>query len=271
MGTKIEWTDESWNPVVGCTKVSEGCQNCYAERMAHRLKSMGNNNPQYLGKTDAYGNWTGKIECCDWLLDKPLHWRRPRRIFVCSMGDLFHPAVPFEFVCKVFETTWQAPQHTYLILTKRPKRIIAYKEWGRKQESHLIHERQPRPKQWLGISVENQKRAEERIPILLQIPAAKRFVSCEPLLGPINLLDLGGIMAMGGIYGTHLDWVIIGCESGPKRRPCDLDWIRSIVNQCKAANVPVFVKQLSINGKVSHDPKEWPEDLRIRQWPEVGL
>jgi protein gp37 len=192
---------------------------------------MGNTNPQYLRKTDARGKWTGKVECCDWLLDKPLHWRKPCKIFVCSMGDLFHQAVPTEFIYKVFDVMKSCPQHTFLVLTKRPQRMS------------------PEPKDgiciifkniWLGVSVENQKRADERIPILLQIPAAKRFVSIEPMLG---LVDLERGRYFLTEPGPRLDWVILGGESGPKARPMNPDWVRSVRDQCKAAGVPFFFKQ----------------------------
>lgn len=271
MPTKIDYLDETWNPIAGCTKCSPGCDNCYAERMAHRLKSMGNNNPQYLGKTDAYGKWTGEVECCEWLLDKPLHWRKPRTIGVCFMSDLFHPKVPDSFIGDVFDVIRRTPQHTHLILTKRVGRMkdvavaltVAH---GAKYFKHV---------QW-GVSVSNQAEADEKIPLLLQIPAEKRFVSLEPLLGEIDFVNgikepdgsdwwNGFLMdTMDGI-ASYLHWVVVGCESGPKRRPCDPDWIRSIIRQCKAVGVKCFVKQINLNGKVSHNPAEWPEDLRCRQ------
>lgn len=303
--TKISWTDETWNPVVGCTKVSAGCQNCYAEKMAYRLKMMGQS--KYFSVVDTFRGehlWTNKIYCDESALDKPLHWRKPRRIFVCSMGDLFHPAVPFEFVDKVMFAIYRSYKlgHTFQILTKRPERMLKYfsgdvdmrilnlfrtsNSEKYTSETRLTDSIGTLSRVWLGVSVENQKAADERIPILLQIPAAVRFVSVEPMLEAINLLDLNGIMAMGGIYGAYLDWVIIGCESGPKRRECKIEWVRDLTNQCKAANVPVFVKQLSLRGCrkcrflpcthlhghkqiniVSHKPEEWPEDLQVQEWP----
>lgn len=249
MATKIQWTDESWNPVVGCTKVSEGCKYCWGESIAKRF-------------------WGDRkftdVRCHPERLDQPLHWRKPRRIFVVSMGDLFHEAVPFEFIDEVFEAMFTAPQHIYQILTKRPKQMAEYFsaiqdgwiDFGENRSS-------PPPFVWLGASVENQKAADERIPILLQIPAAVRFVSFEPLLESIYM-PIDGVLRAD----MSIDWAIIGCESGPKRRPCKLKDVRNLVNQCQTASVPVFVKQLSINGKVSHDMSEWPEDLRIREYPK---
>ena len=276
MPTKIEWTDETWNPVVGCTKVSEGCQNCYAERMMYRQVCMGaarhEKNPDSNEDTwEAYSSvmdedthkWNGSVALRPEILDQPLHWHNPRQIFVCSMSDLFHESVPFEFIEKVLRVIEQCEQHTFQILTKRPE--IAYDFFGGTSGAGLSAP--PLKNVWLGVTCENQKCADERIPILLQIPAAHRFVSLEPLLGEVDLNKrelICKIWRKGLTIGTYLDWVIIGCESGPKRRPCKLEWVRNIAQQGKAAGVPVFVKQLNINGKVSHDPSEWPEDLRIR-------
>lgn len=246
--TKIEWTDESWNPVTGCTKVSAGCANCYAEAIAKRFWRI-----QYpaMPATEAV-SWPGRprrfsdVQCHPERLDIPLRWRKPRMIFVCSMGDLFHEKVPVNFLKKVFGTIEHCPHHIFQILTKRPERMAKlYKPYAGGPR-HL----------WLGTSVENQDNAW-RITELLKIPAAVRFVSCEPLLGPVSLLG----------YRTKLNWVIVGCESGPHRRECKLEWVRGIVEQCTQAGVRVFVKQLSINGKVSHDPNEWPADLRRREMP----
>ena len=195
MGTKIRWTDETWNPVVGCTKVSEGCQNCYAEKMAFRLANMKKckyrevvygYDPKYDKKA---GKWNGKTYCDESALDKPLHWKKPRRIFVCSMGDLFHESVPFEFIGKVMSVaakhigrTHHLPkQSVFQFLTKRPERMLEFSKWASPNGT-------PFPDNfWLGVTAENQKEADKRIPILLQIPAAKRFVSVEPLLSKINI------------------------------------------------------------------------------------
>jgi len=254
--TKISWSEFSWNPVVGCSKVSTGCQNCYAEKMAFRLNYMGNDN--YFDVLNDSG-WNGKTICIESALEKPLHWKKPRKIFVCSMGDLFHPSVPFEFIDKVFATTILCPQHTFQYLTKRPKRMAEY--FATIDIRTLTIDHWSFPNIWLGVSAENQECADERIPILLQIPAAVRFVSIEPMLERIDLMQW--------LKTGKLNWIICGAESGPKRRKCKLEWVRDLVGQCRVADVPVFVKQLSINGKVSHNPEEWPEDLRIRQYPDL--
>lgn len=306
MPSKIEWTEETWNPVVGCSKCSPGCLNCYAERMAHRLASMGNDNPQYMGKTDANGKWTGKVECCPWILDKPLHWRKPRRIFVCSMCDLFHEKVPFEFVSKVFDTILECPQHIFQILTKRPERAKEYFWDADVTNDYTIDEGNV----WLGVTVCNQQEADEKMPILLQIPAAKRFVSLEPLLGPVDLgkwLNLWcvkcgwdgqfGYSKSGRLqchacdkiqpawaedmvlrkvenddeYGfRQIDQVIVGAESkgGYPGRPCDIEDVRSIIRQCGDAGVARFVKQLHIDGKLVKDITKFPKDLQIREYPK---
>lgn len=284
MSTKIEWTQETWNPVVGCSKVSEGCRNCYAETMARRLKGMGL--PQYQDVVDERG-WTGKIATVPDALEKPLRWRKPRRVFVGSMTDLFHEKVPTNYIGAVLGKMAECPQHTFQILTKRPRRMeeLLGFWWGPEVSRGLLNH------VWLGVTVENQKAAGERIPYLLQTPAAMRFVSVEPMLGSVDLeLHLGDCadcgnfgsfemgfnrpgtgtdlcLACGKDYGPGLDWVIIGCESGPKRRPCRLEWVRDLVRQCKAAGIAVFVKQLDIDGRVSKDPAEWPEDLRVREYP----
>lgn len=209
-------------------------------------------------------------------LDIPLHWKKPRMIFVNSMSDTFHDEVPCHFIEQIHHVIRDCPQHTFQVLTKRIETAAEfYRVCG-----------DPPPNLWLGVTAEDQQRADERIPILLNIPAAVRFVSLEPLLGPIefdsvpdtrwadksyiNVLtgDVGnddiGIFAD---YGAKLDWVIVGCESGPKRRECKIEWIESIVQQCAEADVPCFVKQVSINGRMSKNPDEWPEQIRVRQWP----
>lgn len=240
--TKIAWTDETWNPVTGCTKVSEGCAHCYAEGIAKRF-------------------WKGRpftdVQCHYERLDIPFRWKKDRMVFVCSMGDLFHDDVPDDFVGKVLFPVHTLTCHKWQILTKRPKRMAEY-----------FTKHDPPKEAWLGVTAENQKRADERIPILLQIPAAVRFVSLEPLLSYVNIQGCLNPSPTGE-DDSKLDWVIVGCESGPKRRECKLEWVRSIVEQCADAGVPCFVKQIEINGRVSHNPAEWPEDLRVQQKPEV--
>ena len=270
--TKIEWCDKVWNPVVGCTKCSPGCLNCYAERMAKRLYLMGMEKPATLPEYMKFkeGWKDGHIELCNHRLDQPPHWRKPNRIFVCSMSDLFHEKVPFEFIDKVRRVIWKCLPHTFLILTKRPKYLYEYceaKNQGTGVWPNNVH---------LGVSISNQSEADEKIPILLQIPAAVRWLSIEPMLEGIDLKLLKGhdIKAIGTLTGNTcicnldtgamINGVVVGGESGPKRRWCNIRWIQSIVDQCKAANVPVFVKQIHRDGKVVKMPKEFPQELPKR-------
>lgn len=256
--TKIEWADKVWNPIAGCTKCSPGCENCYAERMAKRLYWMGMEEPatrpEYMKFKEGWKD--GHIELCEHRLDQPLHWRKPSRIFVCSMSDLFHPKVPWAFQSKVMDIIQQCPQHTFLILTKRPK--IANLFFG--GTSGLGLSAPPLPNLHLGVSISTQAEADEKIPILLQIPAAVRFLSIEPMLEEIYIERVGQFCE-----GYELDWVIVGCESGPKRRPCNTEWVRSIVEQCKMASVPVFVKQVNVQRKVIKMPQAWPQELPERR------
>jgi len=231
--TKIEWAEKVWNPVTGCTKISAGCAHCYAERMAKRLAGRAGypkENPFEV---------TLHID----KLDEPLKWKKPKRIFVCSMSDLFHEKVPFWFIDEVFATILEAQHHTFLVLTKRPERMREY--FAKFRKEYL-----PIPNVWLGTSVEDQRAAEKRIPDLLATPAEVRFLSCEPLLGPVYLDEIPGVLLSvsknNDSYqvGTgKIDWVIVGGESGPKARPMDPDWVRGIRDQCLAGNIPFFFKQ----------------------------
>ncbi len=302
--TKIPWSEMTWNPIIGCSKVSAGCLNCYAEKMANRLSRMelakgnfdgaylrvyGGGHPRNLAEHEFYGGkrrgggWHGNTVFVETQLNKPLHWKKPRMIFVCSMGDLFHESVPFEWIDDVMAIIAACPHHVFQVLTKRPEKMLKY--FTTEQDGLCAEDRVecmlmdggypkwtwPLPNLWLGVTAENQETSDKRIPILLDIPAAVRFVSVEPMLEGVDLSEY-----MGRQYGicdtvypySYLDWVIVGCESGPKRRTCRLEWVQSIVDQCKDANVPCFVKQIEVNGKVSHNPEEWPESLRVRQWPE---
>lgn len=231
--SKIEWTDATWNPVTGCTKISSGCRHCYAERMAARLQAMGQ--PLYRQGF--------KVTLHESELDRPLRWKKPRRIFVCSMGDLFHPAVNAGFIRRVFQTMQACPQHTFLVLTKRPERASGV------DLSNTISP-WPLPNVWLGTSCENQAAAADRIPHLLACPAVVRFVSCEPLLGPINFGDLAcwmtedtGALPLGSKAIMAIDWIIVGGESGPKARPMHPNWARSIRDKCVEGAVFFFFKQ----------------------------
>lgn len=219
--SSIEWTDATWNPVAGCKVVSPGCTNCYAMRMAARLELMGQE--KYQGLTRLSGRrhvWNGKIRCDESSLDIPLKWRKPRQIFVNSMSDLFHPDVPYSFIHKVWMTMAQAQQHVFQILTKRPERMREFSE-----ALDVL------PNVWLGTSVESSEYLW-RLGELRETRAAVRFASFEPLLGPIFDADLSGI-----------HWAIVGGESGPKARPMDSDWVRSIKDQCEDQRVQFFFKQ----------------------------
>ena len=226
----IEWTDATWNPVTGCTKVSPGCKNCYAERMAWRLHAMGQ--PRYRKgfRPTLHSD----------LLGQPLQWTKSRIVFVNSMSDLFHPKVPFWFIEKAFTVMMNADWHIFQILTKRAERL------------ENLCKRLAWPNNiWIGVTVENQE-CIYRINYLQKVPAAVRFLSLEPLLGPISQLTLDGI-----------DWVIVGGESGPRARPVDMEWVRYIRDQCLRKRVPFFFKQWggvhkSRNGR-ELDGRTWSE------------
>jgi protein gp37 len=206
----IEWTEATWNPVTGCMKISPGCKNCYAERMAVRLQAMGQERYR-----DGF-----KVTLHEYLLELPLHWRKPRLIFVNSMSDLFHVDVPMEFIERVFAAMQAAHWHTFQVLTKRSDRL---RELG---------PRLPWPSNvWMGVSVESANYVD-RIADLLEVPAHVRFLSVEPLLGPIPELPLAGV-----------HWVIVGGESGPRARPIEADWVREIRAACQRSAVPFFFKQ----------------------------
>lgn len=411
--SSIEWTDRTWNPVRGCSRVSEGCRNCYAERIAARFSRsiddipgprIGQTHDAFHGfaePTPAGPRWTGRVELIDDKLREPLTWRTPARVFVNSMSDLFHENLLDDAIDKVFAVMALAPQHTFQVLTKRADRMhdyfaklpgmqrlarIAYEAgmisgkvvlgqggeiaWSATPSTRTI-ERDgswqfpawPLPNVWLGVSVEDQENADKRIPELLQTPAAVRFVSAEPLLGEVDLglssatcaccprwasrwvsvpcmviadfpmclqpqfrnrfvrpgihratsnphgaLSVNGIGLRPSDFEAlpSLDWVIVGGESGPGARPFDLEWGQSAVNQCRVANVPVFVKQFGAVPLVpacrqthwdyrfvnrpeekrftAHDQKswrmhladskggdmsEWPKSLRVREFPRL--
>lgn len=256
MSTTIEWTDETWNPVTGCDRVSPGCDNCYALTLSKRLKAMGNPRYQNDGNPRTSGPGFGLTIHHD-KLEEPLSWKRPRRIFVNSMSDLFHHAVPKEIIEKVFlvmNEDWPRPdaRHQYQILTKRPKRMAfvvsdIYSRW--ELEDGVYWE--PIPNVWLGTSIESD-RYTYRADHLRATPAAVRFLSLEPLLSPLPSLDLTGI-----------DWVIVGGESGYGHRPLDLGWVRDIRDHCFAASVPFFFKQVG-----GHTPKAGGRELDGRTWDE---
>lgn len=226
--TKIEYADVTWNPATGCSKISPGCKHCYAERMAKRLRGRFG-----YPKDDPF-----KVTLHPDRLDEPLHWRKPRRVFVCSMGDLFHEDVPYDFLASVYQTIWSAKQHCFLALTKRPDRML---DWH-SRSAFLLNN--PPANLWLGVTVENAD-YEWRIPILLQTPAAMHFVSIEPMLGPV---DIESYLIVGqdrptSVMRKGLDWLICGGESGPGARPMHPDWARQVRDDCVAAGVPFFFKR----------------------------
>ena len=258
--TAIEWTDATWNPIRGCSRVSDGCRHCYAETVANRFKGEGQ---PYEGLIAKGGQWNGKIVEIDDLIDQPLRWRRPRRIFVNSMSDLFHENVPDDTIDRIFAVMAVAERHTFQVLTKRPERMRSYLSQDRRREwadwavnlwggvdSDALHDAimaddKVLPNVWLGVSVEHQKAADERIPHLLATPAAVRWISAEPLLGPVDLdcwpetgCSRNWLDEEGGI-----DWVVVGGESGPHARPMHPEWARSLRDQCAAAGVPFLFKQ----------------------------
>ena len=251
MTTKIEWTQETWNPVTGCAPIATGCKNCYAREMHRRLSTMG------VGK---YQHEFGEIQEHWKLLDEPDRWRKPRRVFVCSMSDLFHEDVSDRFIEATLRVIADHPRHTFQILTKRPARMRA-----------VVRRL---PNLWVGTSCSTQFDVDNLLPDLLECGASQRFVSLEPLLGPIDLGAYVGRAFIDGrasnatyTYNAGLHWMIVGAESGPNRRPCDLNWIRGIRDQCVDAGVPLFVKQADIGGNLvkmpSIDGRVW------KQYPQT--
>lgn len=329
--TTIEWTEQTWNPTTGCDRISPGCDHCYALTMANRLKGMGQAKYQNDGHPTTSGPGFALTTHPD-VLTEPLRWKKPRKVFVNSMSDLFHARVPRNFLARVFAVMAATPQHTYQILTKRPDRAAriltdlctcgaghppgehfrSSMEWAATSHSptyvpgleHGIYHRAgwPLPNVWIGTSVENQKYADLRIPALLDTPAAVRFLSCEPLLGPVDLCgpivpgrgrpkltywldgrpgwgpeqtDDRGRVCQQLAVGPRIDWVIVGGESGPGARPMDPAWAASLVEQCQHSKTAVFMKQLgtvwaranNASDTKGGNPDDWPADLRIREYP----
>lgn len=264
-GTKIEWTDATWNPITGCSVVSPGCANCYAMKLAGtRLK----NHPTRAGlTTDSKAGpvWNGQVRFNESMLLDPLKWRRPRMIFVCAHGDLFTENVPDEWIDRIFAVMALAPHHTFQVLTKRPERMRDYvlkvcngrarfTEWASRgfdiavaaAAAETVPPIWPLPNVWLGVSVEDQKRADERIPLLLETPAAIRWISAEPLLGSLDVtrhLEVGHLDSELGLSNPGIDWVVAGGESGRGARPMHPDWARALRDQCAAADVAFLFKQ----------------------------
>lgn len=320
--TGIAWTDETWNPIAGCSRVSPGCEHCYAERMAYRLMRMGQQNYEGLTvRTKRGARWTREVRLLPGRLLAPWHLKTPARIFVNSMSDLFHEAVPFEFIAAVFAVMSACHWHTFQVLTKRPERMREWYAWidqddawsvdpsvphansrlaqrltvglreSMQSDSDLREEIceaamdnaawWPPPNIWIGASVEDQQRTD-RLLDLVRCPASIRFVSVEPLLERVRLGLLGALPSFitGSDYRMvhqHLHQVIVGGESGPAARPCDVRWIEHIAEECADAQVACFVKQLGskpvgltskLRNRKGSDPTEWPRHLRVREWPE---
>jgi protein gp37 len=358
MTTTIEWTNRTWNPLRGCSRVSEGCRHCYAEAIAARFSQPGNTFHGFAERTADGPRWTGAVTLLKDKLPEPFTWKKPQRVFVNSMSDLFHEALPDEAIDKVFAVMALTPQHTYQVLTKRAERMLAYFRsfdgptafdrgfnlcaWAgglregltpREVAGPIEQIQRGLPNVWLGVSVEDQAMADARVPLLLETAAAVRFISAEPLLGPVNLApwlfrqcaDCGiAAAACAGLRRMNraccpdcrhrrIDWVIPGGESGAGARESYVAWVRSLVEQCGVAGVACFVKQLGANvrdrndagfegdtpgswpmdsnvidnpngyreeyqgapvrirlRKKGGDPAEWPEDLRVREFPAVS-
>jgi protein gp37 len=296
--TGISWTDSTWNPVRGCSRVSEGCRNCYAERVAARFSGPGQpyeglartkltiaNNEERDAGNKRSARWTGVVRLIPEHLADPLRWKKPRRIFVNSMSDLFHEGLTNEQIAAVFGVMAAAPQHTFQVLTKRATRMREWFAWARgsftEQQRGIVQapntarsvvdaafeymgkaskpildphwhrledDPWPLPNVWLGVSVENQAAADERIPELLKTPAAVRFLSCEPLIGPVDLRAKCPPFYAPHLRADRVSWVIAGCESGPGARPCSVEWLRSMRDLCAATGVPFFLKQAAQPG-----------------------
>ncbi len=275
--TGIAWTDATWNPVSGCTRVSSGCNNCYAFQL-HDQRHVAWKRGRWDAAPAQYHLPFSKVQLLPERLDDPFHWRKPRRVFVNSMSDLCHEQVDGGYITRVFEVMRLAKQHTFQVLTKRPERMLDF------CRTYYARSPEPLPNVWLGSSVEDQAAANERIPYLLQTPAAVRFLSCEPLLSAVDLWPFFAVADnWGELSGPRCDpdgspamkWVILGGESGPHARPMNLDWVRLLIEQCREAGAKPFVKQLGTvwareHGAKDHhggNPDEWPEDLRVREYP----
>lgn len=243
--TKIEWATDVWNPLRGCSPVSEGCRNCYAQRMAHRFSGKGQPYEGLTRLTPSGPTWTGDVRLAPArTIYAPTRWRKPRRIFVNSMSDLFHSAVPHGWREEIFSVMARCPQHTFLILTKRAGELSSF------AAAHEIP-----TNVWCGVSVEDQRSIDERLPTLIRATLYNAFVSIEPLIGPVC-----GAVGFEH-YADYLDWVIVGGESGPKARPMRAEWARRIRDLCADVGTPFFFKQMAKKAEI-------PSDLMIREFPE---
>ena len=263
--TKIQWSEKVWNPLRGCTRVSEGCRFCYAERVASRFSGEG---LPYEGLTKR-GKWNGEVMLAEHLLDEPRKWKKGKLIFVNSMSDLFHEKVPFEYIERVFDVMRETPQHTYQILTKRAYRLFkrsAAIDWP--------------DNVWMGVSVEDDK-VVDRIAKLQRTQARVKFLSLEPLIGPLDRVTNRGRFTEEGMFNHDflkgIDWAIIGGESGDKARIMETSWAEDLVDVCRDAGVPVFVKQMGTAWSRRHGDKGFkgdnfngfPEKLQVREYPKM--
>lgn len=343
--TKIQWTDQTWNPVRGCSRVSPGCENCYAESIAARFSGEGLAFQGFAKRTKAGPRWTRKVELMPHKLAEPLSWKNPQRVFVNSMSDLFHEELSFEEIAAMFGVMAACPHLTFQVLTKRPERMREWFKWisdmpepgfptavedglcrkmawvtdGAGLPQTILGQntapwRWPLPNVWLGVSAEDQARADERIPLLLETPAAVRFVSYEPALGSVDFRRYLKPLAAPGVCididgewwhepgSCHycrpsIDWLILGGESGPGARPCDVTGWPELISRCREAGVAAFCKQVGANffertpvtmnwpggflvddddsrvwpilrDPKGGDPSEWPPELRVREFPK---
>lgn len=318
----------TWNPTKGCSRVSEGCRHCYAEQQAARIVRMGKGRPtpydDLVKLVNGEARWTGKVNLVPDVLVQPMRWRQPSTIFVNSMSDLFHESLSNEKIAAVFGVMAVCTQHTFQCLTKRARRMREWYAWLKTAASlcgltqlalcikygaefapfsgprpgvsaevfdRIRRDEWPLPNVWIGVSCENQDAADERIPDLLSTPAAVHYLSCEPLLGPLDVsgwlhwctscvcstcpphhdaIDAASRSSRCHLTcdrGVRVGWVIDGCESGPGARPAEQAWFESLRDQCKAAGVPWFHKQMMVDGKLRTDPAEMPDGLQSQEWP----
>jgi len=300
-GSKIEWTEATWNVITGCSMVSPACTNCYAMRLAGTRLQHHPSRAGLTRMTDRGPVWTGEVRFNEDWLTQPLKWKKPRKIFVCAHADLFHENVPDEWIDKIFAVMALCPQHTFQVLTKRPERMREYmlptgdipilgrlplervhfaaqseeEPWESLQQYGNLYSLYcsvpwPLPNVWLGVTVENQEMADKRIPVLIDTPAAVRWVSAEPLLGPIDLCQQQDGLPVNAwlTWLDGLDWIVAGGESGPHARPMHPDWVRSIRDQCAATEVPFLFKQwgefTSIYDRDEDDP-DWKRCGEIQE------
>lgn len=302
--TTIEWTatehsdgsfsaGATWNPLIGCSRVSTGCRFCYAERVAHRFSAVPNN--IFHGTTrmvNGAPTWNGVVKFNERVLDQPQRWARPRRIFVNSLSDLFHPMVQDVWLDRIFAAMANAPQHTFIALTKRPDRMRAYlatrsfepssRQWGSPRSGPPV----PLPHLWMGVSAENQETYDARVEDLVNTNLKVRWISFEPLLGAIDPRFNSNapserMLRWHRPLKDRLDWMVVGGESGPGARPCNTDHVAQLVDAARCAGLPIFVKQLgarpvdsegsriALVDRKGGDVAEWPETLRIRQFPAI--